>query len=86
MCHESIASASHYINADYTEQQTVWMLRLSYNTYRRGLFSFSDEDYRWPVLRARVPKWLFQVINISFIGLSLFTSTFTCNKLTQRLL
>jgi len=34
--------------------QVIWSSRLSYNTYRRGLFSLSDEDYRWAVLR----KWL----------------------------
>ncbi|KAJ3709507.1 hypothetical protein DFJ43DRAFT_1175518 [Lentinula guzmanii] len=30
---------------------TLWMFRLSYNTFRRGLFSLKDEDYRWAVLR-----------------------------------
>lgn len=44
------------------------MSRLSYNTYRRGLFSLSDEDYRWAVLRQRIPPWLFQVTNFTFIG------------------
>jgi steroid 5-alpha reductase family enzyme len=44
------------------------MLRLSYNTYRRGLFSLSDEDYRWAILRAKMPRWAFQLMNISFIG------------------
>jgi steroid 5-alpha reductase family enzyme len=48
--------------------QTIWMSRLSYNTYRRGLFSLSDEDYRWAVLRQRMPPWLFQVLNLTFIG------------------
>ncbi|KAG6864686.1 hypothetical protein C0991_007897 [Blastosporella zonata] len=33
----------------------VWMIR-------------SDEDYRWAVLRAKVPVWLFQVINLTFIA------------------
>jgi len=47
----------------------LWMFRLSYNTWRRGLFSLSDEDYRWAVLRQKVPAWLFQVINFSFIAI-----------------
>lgn len=46
----------------------LWTLRLSYNTWRRGLFSLNDEDYRWVVLRAKVPTWLFQVINLTFIA------------------
>ncbi|KDQ59049.1 hypothetical protein JAAARDRAFT_33769 [Jaapia argillacea MUCL 33604] len=49
--------------------QLVWMIRLSYNTWRRGLFNLHDEDYRWAVLRAKIPPWLFQVVNISFIAI-----------------
>lgn len=48
--------------------QVMWMLRLSYNTYRRGLFSLSDEDYRWQVLRERIPKWFLHIVNFTFIG------------------
>lgn len=43
--------------------------RLSYNTYRRGLFSLSDEDYRWAVLRTKISPFLFQVVNLSFIAI-----------------
>jgi len=46
----------------------IWMWRLSYNTYRRGLFSLKDEDYRWAVLRKRIPAWLFQITNLTFIS------------------
>ncbi|KAF8072047.1 hypothetical protein FPV67DRAFT_1667492 [Lyophyllum atratum] len=46
----------------------VWMCRLSYNTYRRGLFKLQDEDYRWAVLRAKLPAWLFQLTNLTFIA------------------
>ncbi|KAL5504060.1 hypothetical protein ACEPAH_8133 [Sanghuangporus vaninii] len=49
--------------------QIIWMFRLSYNTWRRGLFSLREEDYRWEVLRAKVPKWLFQVVNLVFIAI-----------------
>ncbi|KAF5381968.1 hypothetical protein D9615_004274 [Tricholomella constricta] len=41
---------------------SIWMCRLSYNTYRR------DEDYRWAVLRAKLPAWLFQIVNLTFIA------------------
>ena len=27
-----------------------------------------DEDYRWAILRAKMPPWLFQVFNFVFIG------------------
>ncbi|KAF9000632.1 hypothetical protein BDQ17DRAFT_1359261 [Cyathus striatus] len=47
---------------------TTWMCRLSYNTYRRGLFSLKDEDYRWAVLRKQLPAWFFQVTNFVFIS------------------
>ncbi|TRM65058.1 hypothetical protein BD626DRAFT_400372 [Schizophyllum amplum] len=46
----------------------TWMSRLSYNTWRRGLFSLKDEDYRWAVLRQKIPPWLFQVLNLTFIA------------------
>ncbi|KAF4614106.1 hypothetical protein D9613_007865 [Agrocybe pediades] len=47
---------------------TIWMFRLSYNTYRRGLFSLKDEDYRWVVLRSQLHPALFQVVNLTFIA------------------
>ncbi|KAI0350019.1 DUF1295-domain-containing protein [Trametes cingulata] len=46
----------------------IWMCRLSYNTYRRGLFNLNDEDYRWAILRKKIPGWLFQVFNLTFIA------------------
>ena len=27
-----------------------------------------DEDYRWAVLRKRIPVWLFHIVNLTFIG------------------
>lgn len=29
-----------------------------------------DEDYRWQIVRSKVPAWLFQVFNLVFIGTS----------------
>ncbi|KAJ7116188.1 hypothetical protein C8R46DRAFT_1152809 [Mycena filopes] len=46
----------------------TWMFRLSYNTYRRGLFSLKDEDYRWVVLRTQLHPVLFQIVNLTFIS------------------
>ncbi|KAJ3766767.1 hypothetical protein FB446DRAFT_368358 [Lentinula raphanica] len=55
---------------------TLWMCRLSYNTFRRGLFSLADEDYRWAVLRRQFDerfgpsggKVVFQIVNLTFIA------------------
>ncbi|OBZ72701.1 hypothetical protein A0H81_07519 [Grifola frondosa] len=47
---------------------SFWMCRLSYNTWRRGLFNLKDEDYRWIVVRSKIPTWLFQVFNLVFIA------------------
>ncbi|OSC99922.1 DUF1295-domain-containing protein [Trametes coccinea BRFM310] len=46
----------------------IWMCRLTYNTWRRGLFNPNDEDYRWAILRQKIPTWLFQVFNLTFIA------------------
>jgi len=48
----------------------TWMFRLSYNTWRRGLFSLKDEDYRWEILRQKIPKSLFQLFNLTFIAIA----------------
>jgi steroid 5-alpha reductase family enzyme len=44
------------------------MWRLSYNTWRRGLFNLNDEDYRWDVLRQKLHPALFQIFNFTFIS------------------
>lgn len=49
---------------------TLWMCRLSYNTHRRGLFRFDEEDYRWAILRKDIPTWLFQVFNLGFVAIT----------------
>lgn len=28
----------------------------------------NEEDYRWAVLRNKIPSWLFQIVNLTFIG------------------
>ena len=34
----------------------------------RTVFHSDDEDYRWVVLRNKIPPWLFQIVNLTFIG------------------
>ncbi|KAI5829120.1 DUF1295-domain-containing protein [Schizophyllum commune Tattone D] len=46
----------------------IWMIRLSYNTWRRGLFNLKDEDYRWAIVRRNIPAWLFQILNLVFVA------------------
>ncbi|KAI6025004.1 hypothetical protein PISMIDRAFT_673193 [Pisolithus microcarpus 441] len=48
----------------------TWMCRLSYNTWRRGLYSSKEEDYRWAILRQKIPTWLFQIFNLTFIAIA----------------
>ncbi|KAG6862015.1 hypothetical protein C0995_008202 [Termitomyces sp. Mi166 len=43
--------------------RAVLMLGLVFLWMARG-----DEDYRWAILRTKVPPWLFQVINLTFIA------------------
>ena len=45
---------------------TAWGARLTFNFARKGGYS-GTEDYRWAILRGRLPAWLFQVFNLLFI-------------------
>ncbi|MGN6503894.1 MAG: DUF1295 domain-containing protein [Pseudolysinimonas sp.] len=47
---------------------TLWGARLTFNFARKGGYA-GHEDYRWPVLRARMSPWQFQVFNLLFIVL-----------------
>ncbi len=46
----------------------TWGARLTFNFARKGGYS-GVEDYRWAVLRARMPRWQFQIFNVFFIVL-----------------
>jgi steroid 5-alpha reductase family enzyme len=48
---------------------TVWGIRLTYNFYRKGGYSWSGEDYRWEVLRARMSPLLYHVFHVVFIAI-----------------
>jgi steroid 5-alpha reductase family enzyme len=45
----------------------LWGARLTFNFARKGGYAPGGEDYRWPVLRARMKPWQFQVFNVAFI-------------------
>ena len=47
---------------------TLWGARLTFNFARKGGYS-GTEDYRWPVLRARMKPWQFAIFNLFFIVL-----------------
>ena len=46
----------------------LWCVRLTLNYARKGGFAPGGEDYRWAVLRSRMPPWAFQVFNVFFIA------------------
>jgi steroid 5-alpha reductase family enzyme len=41
---------------------------LTYNTLRRGLFNPKEEDYRYGIMRAKLPPLIFQVFNFTAIS------------------
>jgi steroid 5-alpha reductase family enzyme len=45
---------------------TLWGVRLTYNFARKGGYA-GVEDYRWPILRARMRPWQYQVFQLLFI-------------------
>ena len=47
---------------------TCWGARLTLNFARRGGYAPGGEDYRWAVLRQRLPGWRFAVFNLLFIA------------------
>ncbi|NBX23998.1 MAG: DUF1295 domain-containing protein [Microbacteriaceae bacterium] len=46
---------------------TVWGARLTFNFTRKGGYAPGGEDYRWPILRARMSPAQFQIFNVFFI-------------------
>ena len=46
---------------------TLWGARLTFNFARKGGYARGGEDYRWPILRARMPRWMYEIFNIVFI-------------------
>lgn len=46
---------------------TLWGVRLTFNFARKGGYRPGGEDYRWEILRQRMPKWQYELFNIFFI-------------------
>src|SRR5262245_832155 len=46
---------------------TLWGARLTFNFARKGGYAPGGEDYRWGILRSRMPRWRFQLFNLFFI-------------------
>lgn len=44
----------------------LWGARLTFNFARKGGYT-GVEDYRWPILRARMRPWQYQLFNLGFI-------------------
>lgn len=47
---------------------TVWGVRLSYNFFRKGGYTWHGEDYRWKEIQKRVHWILYQIFNATFIA------------------
>jgi len=47
----------------------LWGARLSFNFARKGGYAKGGEDYRWAVLRGRMPRWQFELFNLFFIAI-----------------
>ena len=49
---------------------SLWGIRLTFNFWRKGGYRpGSGEDYRWAILRGRMPGWAFGLFNVGFISL-----------------
>lgn len=49
---------------------SAWGTRLTFNFWRKGGYRpGSGEDYRWAVLRSRMPGWAFALFNLGFISI-----------------
>jgi len=48
---------------------TAWGARLTFNFARRGGYAPGGEDYRWAILRERLPCWRFGAFNLGFIAI-----------------
>jgi steroid 5-alpha reductase family enzyme len=47
----------------------LWGARLTFNFARKGGYARGGEDYRWEILRSRMPRWRFELFNLFFIAM-----------------
>ncbi|TWU77364.1 hypothetical protein ED733_005789 [Metarhizium rileyi] len=59
---------------------TLWSIRLTYNYWRRGGYNVGSEDYRWEIVKSKVPGFVFFFFNATFISLiqSVLLFAFSC--------
>ncbi|KAG6038526.1 hypothetical protein E4U41_004119 [Claviceps citrina] len=46
----------------------AWSIRLTYNYWRRGGYKVGSEDYRWEIVKSKIPGFLFFLFNVTFIS------------------
>ena len=46
----------------------LWSMRLTFNYWRKGGYSYGSEDYRWEVIKEKIGRPAFFVLNITFIS------------------
>ncbi|KAG5977526.1 hypothetical protein E4U55_006721 [Claviceps digitariae] len=47
---------------------TAWSIRLTYNYWRRGGYQVGSEDYRWAIVKSKIPGFIFFFFNVTFIS------------------
>jgi steroid 5-alpha reductase family enzyme len=47
----------------------AWGARLTFNFARKGGYAKGGEDYRWPILRAKLNAWQWELFSIFFIAI-----------------
>lgn len=45
-------------------------VRLTFNYWRKGGYNIGSEDYRWGVIKAKLPGPVFFALNVTFISFS----------------
>ncbi|KAK9450873.1 uncharacterized protein V1518DRAFT_411922 [Limtongia smithiae] len=53
----------------YTVVVLIWSVRLTFNFARKGGYS-GTEDYRWKILRSKIPSALFLIFSLVFISIT----------------
>jgi len=47
---------------------TIWGLRLTINAILRGYYTWTHEDYRWPIAKKKYGIVLYKLLNITFVA------------------
>ncbi|PHH89099.1 hypothetical protein CDD83_6642 [Cordyceps sp. RAO-2017] len=59
---------------------TIWSCRLTFNYWRKGGYQRGSEDYRWQIVKSKVPGPVFFLFNVTFISFiqSVLLFSFSC--------